>query len=79
MAGMPTLIKDSALGSFDHHVVRLCACLSLIQILASTRSNSEEKNMKGEYLQGCRKMQKLGREKVSNSQNLGKINDNCLK
>ena len=78
-AGMPTLIKDSALGSFDHHVVRLCTCLSLIQILASTRSNSEEKNMKGEYLQGCRKMQKLGREKVSNSQNLGKINDNCLK
>ena len=65
-AGMPTLIKDSALGSFDHHVVRLCACLSLIQILASTRSNSEEKNMKGEYLQGCRKMQKLGRKKVSN-------------
>lgn len=58
-AGMPTLIKDSALGSFDHHVVRLCACLSLIQILASSRSNCEEKNMKGEYLQGCRKMQKL--------------------
>ena len=44
---MPMLIKDSALGQFDHHVVRLWACLCLIQILAGLKSSCEEKDMKG--------------------------------
>ena len=30
------------MGSYDHHVVRLCACICLIQILAGLRSGSDE-------------------------------------
>ena len=39
------LKKDSALGSYDHHVVRLCACLYLTQVMSGLRSNYDEKNL----------------------------------
>ena len=39
------LKKDSALGSYDHHVVRLCACLYLTQVMSGLRSNYDEKKL----------------------------------
>lgn len=41
-ASMPLLFKDASVGSFDHHVMRFCAILHLIQIVAGLRSQSEE-------------------------------------
>ena len=42
-ASMPMLIKDASLGSLDHHVIKFCAIICLIQILAGLKeADSEE-------------------------------------
>lgn len=41
---MPLIVPDTALGSLDHHVVRLCSIMHLIQIFAGLKPNDQERD-----------------------------------